>query len=87
MNTQPISVNDTFRAHICLRNCEITNLPEYFITSKKDTFRLEMDSSHCGVFKSISQKTGKKQSQGFVNYFDNKGERKREYFTIIYEVK
>jgi hypothetical protein len=87
MKTQMINVNDTFRAYICLRNYDTTHLPEYFITYTKDTFSLEMDSSYCGIFKSIHQKIGKKQCQGFVDYFDNKGEKKHENFTIKYEVK
>jgi hypothetical protein len=87
MNKQLISANDTFRAHICLGNYEITHLPEYFIAFKKDTFRLEMDYSNCGIFKSKGEKIGKKQYQGFVDYYDIKGKKIRENFTIKYEIK
>jgi len=87
-NRDTVLIDETIVVKINLDNYNDSFCPAFFIIGKDDTARIPFDDSlKCGLFKGQFHKKGKKEFNGFVEYYDTIGKFKKEAFSFSFNVK
>lgn len=85
-NNDTINDGEIYTAELSVKSIE-SILPKFYIIRDLDTFRLPIDEKkRCAVFRAVGRGYGEKEYKGFVEYIDNKGNRRKLAFKINFFV-
>lgn len=83
-----LKVGEVYSANIFCEYNEVLSPADFYIVQNCDTFLLEyVGKDRYAKFKSVSNKIGQKEYNGFVSLKDNNGNIRTKEFSILYFVE
>jgi len=81
-----IKVNTIYKAELYVDYDRLV-LPNFHIVIGNDTSILHFDEEKgCGIFRASNDKKGKQVYNGFVDYLNNKGSKRKDEFQIVFYI-